>query len=222
MNKPIFQIKKFEEPNLGSYLRGGRRKLKLSLGKVSQEISVSVRHIRALEKNDFSSLPPEVYVKGFLCRYCDLLGLSSAKALYFFDRNKLIPKKDSPSRSPIAHVWISRVISRHSLAVAVAILFLTASIFYLIKVVYPMYARPSFALSVPNACPFETYQEKIELRGTIQPESKIWINDEEAVVNKDGNFFCPVFLKEGENAVRFKIMNKFGKGRWEECTIWKN
>jgi len=222
MNKPIFQIKKFEEPNLGGYLREGRLKLKLSLREVSQEISVSVRHLRALEENDFSDLPPEIYVRGFLCRYSQFLELDSAKALYFFDKNKLAPKKENPSHSPIAHAWVGRIVSHRSLLSAVAILFLAASIFYLIKVVYPMYARPFFALLSPSTCPFETYQEKIELLGNIQSESKLWINDEEAIVDKEGSFSCPVFLKKGENTVRFRAVNKFGKERNEECVIWKN
>ena len=221
MNKPIFLVKKFEEANLSNYLRGGRQNLGLSLEEMSEKISVSLRHLRALEENDLSKLPPEIYVKGFICRYCDLVDLDSSKALYLFDKNKLIPKKDNPSRSLIAHARLIRIFSHRNLVIFTAILFLAASIFYLIKVIYPMYSRPSFILSSPNVCPFETSTEKIELKGIIQPESKIWINDEEVIVDKEGNFYCSLFLKEGENTVRFKILNKFKKEREEECVIQK-
>lgn len=85
-----------------------------------------------------------------------------------------------------------------------------------------MYAQPAFSLVNPGACPFSTGDEKLEIKGLIQPESKIWINDEEAIVDKDGNFSCPLFLKAGENPVKFRILNKFGREKRVDCQIFKN
>lgn len=218
----MFRIKKFEEGNLGNYLREGREKLNLSRNEIAELISVSPRHLRALEENDLSKLPPEIYVRGFIARYCDAVELDKAEALRFFEKKKLTPKCDNPIRSIIAHAWFGKIFSYRNLAISVAILFLVTSVFYISKAIYPMYARPSFVLINPNTCPYETSQEKLELNGIIQPESKIWINDEESLVNKEGNFNCPLFLKNGENFVRFRILNKFGKERSEECVIMKN
>ena len=220
--KSIFKIRKFEEENLGDYLRGGREKLNLSRNEIAEHISVSPRHLRALEENDLTKLPPEIYVKGFISCYCDMVYLDKAKALRFFEKNKLTPKSDNPVKSIIAHAWFGKIFSYRTLAISVAFLFLATSIFYIIKAMYPMYARPYFNLISPGSCRSQTNVNKLELNGNIQPESKIWINDEESLVDKEGHFNCPLFLKNGENLVRFRIVNKFGKERSEECVIYKN
>jgi len=175
-----------------------------------------------LEKNDFSGLPPEIYTRGFISRYCDLVDLDSGKALYLFERSKLIPKKDKPIRSTITHARLRKMFSYRNVIIFIVFISVMTSVSYLFKVIYPMYAQPSFKLLSPNSCPFQTYQEKIDLEGVIQPEGKIWINNEETLVGKEGNFRCPVFLKEGANTVQFRIINKFGKERVEECVIREN
>lgn len=218
---PIFRIKKFEEANLGNYFRREREKQSFSLEYVAENISVSRRHLQALEENDYAKLPPEIYVKGFIDRYCSFLELDKNEAFHLFEINKLSPKKDAPIKSIFAYAWFARVFSYRNFAIAVAFLFLATSIFYVSKSVWPMYAKPSFLLINPKSCPDQSKDEKFYLKGVIQPESKLWINDEEVLVDKEGNFDCPVFLKKGENPVRFKVVNKFNKQKDEECQINK-
>jgi len=222
MFQPIFSIRKFKEPTLGSYLRNGREKLNLSLAKVAQEIAVSAGYVKALEEGNYSALPPEIYVKGFINRYCNLTGLDYDKAIYLFDKNKLAPAPVRPSRRLIAHSWLLRIISYRNFIVFIALLFLATLFFYLVKVIYPMYSRPYFTLNSPQNCPFDTSQENFELKGIIQPEGKIWINDEDVMVDKEGNFTCSLFLHGGENVIKFRVVNKFSKERQEECVIRKN
>jgi len=219
---PIFRTKKFDELGLGSYLRAGRQKSGLSLDEVAEKIGVSRRHLIALEENDLQKLPPEIYVKGFIAGYCELAELDKNKAFHLFEKVKLMPKKDSPVRAIFAHAWFSKIVSYRSFAILLAVLFVGTSIFYISKAIYPMYAQPYFTLVSPGACPFSTGDENLELRGLIQPESKLWINEEEAIVDKDGNFSCPLFLKDGANPVKFRILNKFGRERRADCEIIKN
>jgi len=219
---PIFRTKKFNEETLGAYLRAGRRARELNLDEVAEKIGVSRRHLKALEQNDFQKLPPEIYVKGFIAGYCELMELDKNKAFHLFEKVRLTPKIDRPVRAIFAYAWFSKIFGYRSFALLLAFLFVATSIFYISKAIYPMYARPLFNLVYPAGCPFRTREDKLELKGVIQPESKIWINEEEAIVDKDGNFSCPLFLKEGENPVKFRILNKFGRERREDCQIFKN
>lgn len=219
---PIFRIKKFEEPNLGNYLRAGREKMNLTLNEASEMISISSRHLKALEENDYSKLPPVVYTKGIILQYCKLLELDADKALYYFGRNKLTNRKENLSKVLISHAWLRKIFSYRNFAIFVAVIFLITCIFYISKAIYPMYAKPFFILADPSSCPFQTNQDKIEIKGLIQPESKIWINEEDSLVDKDGKFSCFVFLNKGENFIRFRVLNKFGKESSRECVIYKN
>lgn len=223
MFQPIFKIRKFEEECLGSYLKKGRKKQMITLARLASEIAVNVNHVKALENGDYSSLPPEIYVKGFISRYCSKVGLDYQKALYLFSKNKQKPLPSVPKKDPlIAYSWFLRIITYRNLVLLVGLLFLAILIFYLVNVVYPMYSKPFYKLLDPKSCPAETSNDKFELRGSIQPEGKIWINEEESMIDKEGNFVCPLFLREGENVVRLRIVNKFGRERTEECVIRKN
>ena len=222
MNKAVFKIKKFNELNLGNCFRLKRKKLNLSLEAAADQISVSKRHLEILEKNNFSALPPEIYVKGFIRRYCELLGLDPIKAVYLFEKNKSAIQKDSPIRSGIVYSWFDKIVSYRNLVILIVVLLAASSLVYLFKVIYPMYAKPAFNLTYPVGCPFQTAEEKAEIKGSVQSESKIWINEEEVLADKNGIFSCPLFLKQGENIIRFKVVNKFGKERQEEFAIRKN
>lgn len=223
MFQPIFKVKKFGEESLGNYLRRGRERQKITLTKLASEIAVSARHVKALEDGDYPSLPPEIYVKGFIKRYCNAVGLDYQKAAYLYSKNKQKPTPPAPQKgSLIAHTWFLRIINYRNLVLLIGLLFLTTLLFYLVNVVYPMYSKPFYRLLNPNSCPAETSDDKFELRGVIQPEGKIWINEEESMIDKEGNFSCSLFLREGENTVKFRIINKFGRERKEECVIRKN
>lgn len=61
---------------IGECLRLRREETKMSLEKVSQKTKISLNILRALEANDFESLPSPAYVKGFVLSYARVVGLS--------------------------------------------------------------------------------------------------------------------------------------------------
>ncbi len=66
---------------IGESLRARREELKLTLDKVSQKTKISLNILRALEANDFASLPSPAYVKGFVLSYARVVGLSTAETI---------------------------------------------------------------------------------------------------------------------------------------------
>ncbi len=69
---------------LGELLKEARQNKGVSLEEVEEEIRIRKKYLQALEEEDFSLMPPEVYVKGFLRNYAIYLGLDpeEVKALY--------------------------------------------------------------------------------------------------------------------------------------------
>ncbi|MBE3574082.1 MAG: DUF4115 domain-containing protein [Firmicutes bacterium] len=61
--------------DVGSLLRAEREKKGWSLEQVSRDLHMSKRYAQALEENQFSVIPGEVYVRGFLRLYAGHLGL---------------------------------------------------------------------------------------------------------------------------------------------------
>ncbi len=60
---------------LGSYLRAAREARGLDLRDAAQQTRISIIYLKAIEEEDFSKLPGEVFVKGFLKNYARFLHL---------------------------------------------------------------------------------------------------------------------------------------------------
>ena len=61
--------------DLGSSLRDARERKRLSFADLEQVTKVRAKYLRALEEDDFATLPGPTYVKGFLRVYAEALGL---------------------------------------------------------------------------------------------------------------------------------------------------
>jgi cytoskeletal protein RodZ len=79
MKKPNLQTEPTQATKLaelGDYLRQARRQQSMTLEDVSAKTKVQVRLLRAIEDGNFERLPESVYVKGFIRKYADVLGLN--------------------------------------------------------------------------------------------------------------------------------------------------
>lgn len=66
---------------IGECLRAKREETRLSLDKISQKTKISINILRALEANDFQSLPSPAYVKGFVLSYARVVGLNPSEII---------------------------------------------------------------------------------------------------------------------------------------------
>lgn len=66
---------------LGPWLRQAREAKRLSLEDVERETRIRSQFLAALEEEDFSRLPGDVYTRGFLRNYASFLGLDPNEAL---------------------------------------------------------------------------------------------------------------------------------------------
>ena len=61
--------------DLGSSLRDARERKRLTFADMEQATKVRTKYLRALEEDDFATLPGTAYVEGFLRAYAEALGL---------------------------------------------------------------------------------------------------------------------------------------------------
>ena len=66
---------------LGTYLSSAREALGLDLHDAAQQTRINVHYIKAMEEEDFTKLPGEVFMKGFLRNYGRFLNLPEAEVL---------------------------------------------------------------------------------------------------------------------------------------------
>lgn len=222
MTNLAFPTKKITDETLGEYLASGRTVLGLPLERLAEELSVSPKYLKALEDNNFEVLPPEIYTIGLLKRYCKLLGLEEKRALRLFKSKRSRKNVSFFSRPVIYRNFLDRTLTYRNFIFLLIFTLLCSLGFYLVRTLYPLYTNPYFELDDPDICSQAVDEENIKISGTIKPEEKIWINNEEINPDKDGRFYSDIFLKEGENKINIKVLNKFGRSREETCLIKKN
>ena len=80
---------------LGQYLHDARLAKDIDLRDAAQQTRISIQYLRALENEDFSKLPGEVFVKGFLRNYGRFLNLDESEVMKKYAQLK--PQPASPS-----------------------------------------------------------------------------------------------------------------------------
>ena len=63
----------------GQALREIREKLKIDLHDIALSTKVQIKHLEDIESENFSTLPPEVYTRGFVISYARYLSLDANK-----------------------------------------------------------------------------------------------------------------------------------------------
>lgn len=67
--------------SLGCFLKKQREEKGYSLEAAQEETKIQIKYLRALEEENFSILPGEVFARGFLRSYADFLGISSQEVM---------------------------------------------------------------------------------------------------------------------------------------------
>jgi cytoskeleton protein RodZ len=93
---------------LGQYLLDARLAKDIDLRDAAQQTRISIQYLRALENEDFSKLPGEVFVKGFLRNYGRFLNLDESEVMKKYAQLKPQP---APLSAPAPDAVSSAVVS---------------------------------------------------------------------------------------------------------------
>lgn len=95
---------------VGGYLKRVRETLGYSLEEVSDVTKINPHYLEAIEKEDFSRLPAEIFVKGFLRSYAGFLGINEEEVIKKFIETKNIKKPfHEPPRPSISEIEKKRI-----------------------------------------------------------------------------------------------------------------
>lgn len=74
--------------NLGQILRNKREERGITLKDVETVLSIRVKYLEALELGNYTIIPGEVYVKGFLRNYANYLGLNAEEMVQLYKKEQ--------------------------------------------------------------------------------------------------------------------------------------
>ncbi len=199
------------KPNLpvGQQLKSRRQALRLSLAQVEVDTKIRGKFLTALESGDYSSLPNDIYSRGFVQHYASHLGLDgvTVAAAYAAERGGVAagetkqPRLQRPKRLVFTGPLVAAL---GGLIVVVAVLS------YLLWQFSALAAPPRLEVNTPASDATIT-GGVIDLAGKTTPGSDVTINDSPVLADTDGKFSEKVALQDGVNSIRVIARSKLGK-----------
>ncbi len=191
---------------VGEQLRSARERQGLDLPTLARALRIPVRTLDALERGDFSSLPADVYVRGFLKQYATTLGLDPVPLL----RASALERARTPNPT-ITFPWIEQgrqrskaweFLTPRAIALIAGGFGLSVALLYVILQVRTYARAPRLEVFDP---PHDTEVQGpvLAVRGHTDPTAELSINGERALIHEDGTFEESIGLGEGVNTLRF-------------------
>jgi cytoskeletal protein RodZ len=198
-----------KNPNVGQQLKARRQALRLSLAQVEVDTKIRGKFLSALESGDYTSLPNDIYSRGFVQHYANHLGLNgvSIAADYATERGGVAAgeTRRPQMERPKGIVFTGKILA------ALAGLVVIVSVFsYLLWQFSALAGAPRLMVTSPDADQTLT-GGVIDVSGSTTPGADITVNDSPVLTDTDGNFSEKVALQDGVNAIRVMSRTKLGK-----------
>lgn len=219
MNKSGFIRKKVKTLTLGERLSGMREERHMSIADVSRNTGIQVAYLEYLEQGVFEKLPAEVYVRGFLRRYAEYLGISEEPILRQYDRERGMNRSLNQDEKKEQNSFIqgafqkipSAIVTPRRITVTLSLCMVLTGLFYVYSEYQSFISEPILIISEPSKEVTQTNDSFLMVSGKTDPDSRVFINDQKVLVDEDGGFQEKIELQNDVNTVIIRSVNRFNK-----------
>ena len=220
-----FTQKKVHSYTLGEQLKNIRGEGRVTLHEVSRETKIPVKYLEMIEEGKYELLPPDVYVRGFLKSYAELLGVDPKKIIKLYQRERDIKsnldggekKKPVQKKSRIAHF----VVTPRIVVISLVTLAIIGGFLYLYRQIGRFAAVPRLVVVEP-AGNENIEGNSVSISGFTDADAKLSINEQPVMVNDKGEFKEDILLQSGMNAITISSVNRFSKSTSKTLNITSN
>jgi len=192
-----------EEKTLGVELQEARKARLLTIEEAERVTKIRKKYLLALEKNNFSALPPGTFGRGLLSTYAKFLGISTHRFADIFPQKghgKLL--SSAPAKkfviSPRTFVWLGVIIL--GLVVFSYIIFQVAA-----------FSVPPKLTLVRPAQNAQISSDQVVVEGQTDISAEVFINGEPVKTDLEGRFREQVNLSSGQNILKITARSRLGK-----------
>lgn len=203
-----------QKEGLGEKLAKKRISLGLDSKDVEKAIRVRAKHIEAIENGRYDSLPPDVYVRGFIRSYASFLKLDPDKVMKLYERERGLienvrkAKAGAPVVKPLQTpkiVITPKTITMGSIVLGALVIFL-----YIGWQVVILTAPPKLTVTNPHDN-VNIDGSSVSVEGKTDAGATLYINGVEIGIDQEGAFKEKISLQDGVNVIDVKAQNKMGK-----------
>ena len=197
---------------IGEILKSARVSRKLTLTDLSRLTKISLITLKALEKNQFNTLPSGTYIQGFIKNYAQAVGLDPSKTLAVFKRDydrhhakKILPQGLT---QPLNQPFLSTTAGRNLLAAAIILLILAG---YLSLTLLKLFRPPPLTINQPQEA--QEVTSPVLIKGKTDRDASLTLNDKTVNLEPDGQFTTIYSTQSGTLELNFKTTSRRGKSR---------
>jgi len=210
-----FKNKQINSKTLSEKLQQARQSLNLSLSQASKASRLSIKYLKFLEKGKFSSLPEDIYIKGFLKEYAKVLSVSPKTLIKLFIKEKQVQialnKKQSKRKKTKLNSKFFKITPK-IFSIFAVLLAVFIFLFYLGWQVYQFASPPELEIIEPSS-DLTIFENHIMIKGRVSRGAKVMLNNSEILTNENYEFEKQINLQSGINILNFKAENRLGKNR---------
>jgi len=204
-----------ERESMGEKLAKKRNSLHLDVKDVEKATKIPSRHIKNIEEDNYSKLPPDVYTRGFIKNYATFLGLNPKKILNLYDKErgleKRVKKHTQPKAKPKPTIKKSKLVITQKKMIligsAMAVCAVLVFIGWQIKI---LTAPPVLTIQSPTDG-LNVTDDYVYVEGQTDREADLYINDVKIGTDDNGIFKERVSLQDGVNILTIKAKNKMDR-----------
>lgn len=197
--------------NLNDFLVQRRKFLRVRFGDLAARTGIPAKHLQKIEKGEWCDLPSGVYVKGFLKKYAQAVGLDEAELASRYEKEwkQICEVPLSPAKNNILkRVGFLRNISFRWAVIGLAVVLVLGYIGWQFGIIFE---KPDLNLNYPAEGDTIVSNSKLEFKGDVSPDAVLTINGETVYPEENGFFIKSVELLSGINIFEIKAVSRFGK-----------
>lgn len=192
---------------VGELLKNARRKKGYSFGKIEEETKIKIKYLKALEKEEWASLPDFSVVVGFVKNVAGSLGVDQKQAVALLRRDYPVKKGMINPRPDALREF--RWSPKLTFFVGVVGVFLLVA-GYLAFQYYRFLSPPELLVEVPSEG-MVVGRRELKVSGDVDGDAIVRVNNQPALVEDDGSFSAEIELVEGENEVVVRAVSRSGR-----------
>jgi len=204
-----------DNETIGQVLRRYRLENGYLVKEVEVELLISARHIEALERDDFQSLPADLYIINFIKSYAKLLGLDEQRLLNLYQKQReQVGLESDLNKNPIKRT--REIITPKRMKIGLLVLFGVLLLVYLSWQISQIFAPPWLEVTQP-ADNIILKQSYVLVSGSTQKEALVFINNKEIFLDGNGKFSTTLDLQKGLNIIKISAQKKYSR----EAAVYK-
>lgn len=205
--KDFIEKKIVTEKNIGKLINKRRRELNLELKKISRKLNISKKYLEAIENNRLDLLPNGIYGEKYFKKYTEFLNID--ENIIKDDLKELSEDNDkNPFSSKKANKKDFIAFPRLTRNITFFIIIILCTL-YLSLYAKKIFSPPELSIIYPEEN-LSTKEKNILIKGYVEKEAEIRINEELILTNSDGYFQKEINLKIGANNIKISAKKKYG------------